>query len=201
MITPYIAKKVILGIISPHGSTDLIHATQNGLVPKLLQIQAANMAGFQLLTQLHQETIIDCIFLLMSIVHFRHDIISLKQFSTNFWIIALFTIPEIVFHWVLFGLQPLNANDLFLLYMTFLHVPNHYYMSWNFIKKQKGETAFLLGLFTMLFLYFGETLNFSNMNIQVLALVKSFVVSHVVYNEKYIHNKKQPIIPDIIKYM
>ena len=201
MITPYIAKKVILGIISPHGSTDLIHATQNGLVPKLLQIQAANMAGFQLMTQLKQEKIIDLIFLLTSILHFRHDFISLKQLSTNFWIMALFTLPEIVFHWVLFGIPSLNVSDLFLLYMTFLHVPNHYYMSWNFIKKQKKETAFLVGLFSMLFLYFGETLHFSNMNIQVLALVKSFVVSHVVYNEKYIHNKKQPIIPSIIKYI
>uniref|UniRef100_A0A6C0B8S1 Uncharacterized protein n=1 Tax=viral metagenome TaxID=1070528 RepID=A0A6C0B8S1_9ZZZZ len=200
MITPYIAKKIILGIISPHGSTDLIHATQNGLVPKLLQIQAANMAGFQLLTQLHQDKIVDILFLLMSLVHFRHDIISLKQLSTNFWILALFTLPEIVFHWVLFGIPSLNASDLFLLYMTFLHVPNHYYMSWNFIKKQKGETAFLLGLFTMLFLYFGEALNFSNMNIQVLALVKSFVVSHVVYNEKYVY-KNRSMIPGIIKYM
>jgi hypothetical protein len=200
MIPPYIAKKVILGIISPHGSTDLIHATQNDLVPKLMQIQIANIAGFQLLTQLNQDKIIDLIFFFMSIVHFRHDFINLKQLSTNFWILALFTLPEIIFHWVLFGLPSLNMSDLFLLYMTFLHVPNHYYMSWNFIKKQKKQTAFLVCLFSMLFLYFGETLNFSNMNMQLLALVKSFIVSHIVYNEKYVY-KSQPIIPNIIKYM
>jgi len=201
MIPPYIAKKVILGIISPHGSTDLIHATQNDLVPKLIQIQATNMVGFQLLTQLNQDKIVDLIFLLMSLLHFRHDIISLKRLPTNFWIVTLFTLPEIVFHWVLFGLPSLNMGDLFLLYMTFLHVPNHYYMSWNFIKKQKKETAFLISLFSMLFLYFGEIINFSNMNTQVLNLVKSIVISHIVYNEKYVHKRTLPMIPNIIKYM
>lgn len=200
MIPPYIAKKVILGIISPHGSTDLIHATQNALVPKLMQIQAANIAGFQLMTQLNQDKMIDLIFFFMSIVHFRHDFARLKELPTNFWIMSLFTLPELVFHWVLFGLPSFNTSDLFLLYMTFLHVPNHYYMSWNFIKKQKKQTVFLVGLFSMLFLYFGENLNFLNMNMQLLNLAKSFVVSHIVYNEKYVH-KRNPVFSEIVKYM
>jgi len=198
LIPATIAKNVVLGVISPHGSTDLIHANQNGLVPKLMQIQAVNIFTAQLLQNLNQGKILDIIFYVSSALHFRHDFITVKNYSKSILLFALFSIPEIAFKWFLIGIPPISLNDVLFFYMIFLHVPNHYRLSWNFIKKQKRETVFLVGLFSMLFLKFGNSVDFSNINI--INTAKSFVISHIIYNERYVHKQKS-ILPNVVKYM
>lgn len=200
LIPSPIVKNIVLGIISPHGSTDLIHASQNGLVPKLMQIQAVNIFTTQLLQRLNQDKILDVIFYLLSALHFRHDFITVKNYSKSILLFALFSLPEVVFMWFVVGIPKFSLNDVLLFYMTFLHVPNHYRMSWNFIKKQKRVTVFLVGLFSTLLLKFGNSVEFSNININIINIVKSFVISHIMYNEIYVH-KSNSSLPEIVKYM
>ena len=136
MIIPStIAQKAILGVISPHGSTDIIHASQNGLVPKLFQIQAVNVFITQSLQQLDQGRILDVAFFFLSALHFRHDFRFVKSVPKAALILLMFNIPEFAITWFLCGVPEFNLKDVFLFYMTMIHVPNHYRMSWKFIKK------------------------------------------------------------------
>lgn len=200
LIPAPIVKNIVLGIISPHGSTDLIHAYQNGLVPELMQIQAINIFATQLLHRLNQGKIFDVIFFMLSALHFKHDFIAVKKYSRSILLLSIFSIPEFVFMWVFVGIPKFSLNDMLFFYMAFLHVPNHYRMSWNFIKKQKKQTVLLIGLFSVLFLKFGNSVEFSNININIINLAKSFITSHIIYNEIYVHKPKSSL-PEIIKYM
>jgi len=196
-----IAKKAILGVISPHGSTDLIHASQNGLVPKLFQIQAVNMFITQTLHQLDQGRILDVTFFFLSALHFRHDIKLLNKVPRAALILFLFNVPEFLLTWFLCGIPELNIKDIFLMYMTVVHVPNHYRMSWNFIKKQKGLSALFIGFVSFVFLQFGKYLDMNNLSIEIINLAKAFVISHIIYNERYIHKRKELVLPPVVKYM
>jgi len=201
MIIPSIViKKAILGIISPHGSTDIIHASQNGLVPKLFQIQAVNILITQSLQQLNQGKILDVIFFFLSAVHFRHDLQLLNKIPKAALIIILFNIPEFAITWFLCGVPEFNVKSMLLFYMTMIHVPNHYHMSWSFIKKQKRLTALVVGFVTFIFLQFGKYFDMNNISVKIMNLAKAFVISHIIYNERYIH-KKEVFLPPIVKYM
>jgi hypothetical protein len=201
MIIPStIAQKAILGVISPHGSTDIIHASQNGLVPKLFQIQAVNVFITQSLQQLDQGRILDVAFFFLSAMHFRHDFRLVKSVPKAAFILFLFNVPEFAITWFLCGVPEFNLKDIFLFYMTMIHVPNHYRMSWKFIKKQKRVTALLVGFVTFIFLQFGKYLDMNNISVELMNLAKAFVISHIIYNERYVH-KKELILPPIVKYM
>lgn len=201
MIIPVnIAKNAILTIVSPHGSTDLIHASQNGLVPKLFQIQAINMFIAQTLQQLNQGRILDVAFFFLSALHFRHDFRVVKKIPNAAIILFLFNIPEFAITWFLCGVPEFNAKDILLTYMTLVHVPNHYRMSWKFIKKQKRLTALLVGFVTLVFLQLGKYLDMNNIGVELMNLAKVFVISHIIYNERYVH-KKELLLPPIVKYM
>jgi hypothetical protein len=201
MIIPAnIAKKAILGVISPHGSTDLIHASQNGLVPKLFQIQAVNVFITQVLQQLNQGRILDVAFFFLSAMHFRHDLRIVKSIPKAALILFLFNVPEFAITWFLCGVPEFNLKDVFLFYMTMIHVPNHYRMSWKFIKKQKRLTALLVGSATFIFLQFGKYLDMNNISVELVNLAKAFVISHIIYNERYVY-KKELFLPPIVKYI
>jgi hypothetical protein len=201
MIIPStIAQKAILGVISPHGSTDIIHASQNGLVPKLFQIQAANVFITQTLQHLDKGRILDVAFFFLSVLHFRHDLRLVKNVPKAAFILLLFNVPEFAITSFLCGVPEFNLKDLFLFYMTLIHVPNHYRMSWNFIKKQKRITSLLIGFVTFIFLQVGKYLDMNNISAELMNLAKAFVMSHIIYNERYVHKKKL-FLPPIVKYM
>jgi hypothetical protein len=201
MIIPTnIAQKAILGVISPHGSTDIIHASQNGLVPKLFQIQAVNVFITQSLQQLDQGRILDVAFFFLSALHFRHDFRFVKSVPKAALILLMFNIPEFAITWFLCGVPEFKMKDVFLFYMTIIHVPNHYRMSWQFIKKQKRLTALLVGFVTFIFLQLGKYLDMNNISVELVNLAKAFVISHIIYNERYVH-KKELFLPQIVKYM
>jgi len=182
LLYPPIAKKLILGLIAPHGSTDIIHASQNKLVSKLFQIQAANLVGVQLLSMLNDGKVLDIVFLFFSVIHFRHDVSVLKK-------IPPFIAVLLLSNFALFGIPTVSFDDIFFLYMVFLHVPNHYIMNWNFIKKQKAESFFIVGLFSMIFLLSENNIDFSNINMNLMNAGKAFILSHIMYNEKYVYKK------------
>ena len=179
LLYPPIAKKLILGLIAPHGATDIIHASQNKLVSKLFQIQAANLVGVQLLSMLNDGKVLDIVFLFFSVIHFRHDFKKIPPF------VAVLLMSNFALLWV----PTLSFDDIFFFYMVFLHVPNHYIMNWNFIKKQKGATLFVVGMVSMIFLLSENNIDFSNINITLMNAGKAFILSHIMYNEKYVYKK------------
>jgi len=181
-----IAKKLILGLIAPHGATDIIHASQNKLVGKLFQIQAANLVGVQFMSMLNGGKLLDIVFLFLSVIHFRHDIKKIPPFVA---LLLLYKTPGYLFKFSLLGLPTISFNDFLFFYMVFLHVPNHYIMNWNFIKKQKKATLFVVGLVSMIFLGLENSINFTNVNRHVMNVGKAFIVSHIIYNEKYVYKK------------
>lgn len=202
LIPSQIVKAAVLGIISPHGATDLVHAMQENRVKNLFQIQAANIFGNQLLYKLDQQALSNIIFFALSAAHFRHDLAAIRKVPKLLLLYILLNVPEIVFSLYLFGIPELNLKDLFLLYMTFIHVPNHYRTSWSFIKNQKKFSAALVLTFTAAFLFFGKFIDLSNMNVNVFNLGRSFVTSHIIYNEFYVHKKHDTLnLPRIVKYM
>ena len=200
LIPSQIVKAAVLGVISPHGATDLVHAMQENRVKNLFQIQAANIFGNQLLYKLNQQSLSNIIFFALSAIHFRRDLEVIRTAPKLLLLYVLLNVPEIVFSLYLFGIPKLNFKDLFLLYMTFIHVPNHYRMSWKFIKNKKRFSAALVLSFTFAFLHFGKFIDLSNMNANIFNLARSFVASHIIYNEMYVH-KKREIFPPIVQYM
>jgi hypothetical protein len=193
LISAPIVKATVLGIISPHGVTDLVHAAQSHRVKKLFQIQAANVLGNQLLHSANLGSIVNAIFFISSAIHFRHDFNLLNKIPNAFIILLFFNIPEMILNLFLFGFPNITVEDAFFLYMTFIHVPNHYRMSWSFIKKQKVLSGFLVFLLGATFLYLGKFINYTNVNPAIKIAVKSFIISHIMYNELYIH-KTVPVI-------
>ena len=200
IIPPTIIKTAVLGIIAPHGATDLVHALQERRVAQLFQIQAANILGNQLLYKLDQQVISNIIFFALSAMHFRRDLEVVRRAPKLLLLYLLLNVPEIAVSLYLFGIPELNLKDLFLLYMTFIHVPNHYRMSWSFIKNKKRFSAALVLSFTFAFLHFGKFIDLSNMNANIFNLARSFVTSHIIYNEMYVHKKREPL-PPIVQYM
>ena len=200
LIPVNIAKNAILGVISPHGSTDIIHAYQNGLVSKLFQIQFVNVFITQALQQFDQVRILDVAFFFLSALHFRHDFRLVEKVPKAVIILFLFNVPEYLLTWFLCGVPEFNVKNVFLFYMTCIHVPNHYRMSWKFIKKQKRLTSLVIGFVTFIFLQFGKFLDMNNISIELINISKALIISHIIYNERYIH-KKEPLIPPLVKYM
>lgn len=200
LIPTNIVKKVILGVISPHGSTDIIHAYQNGLVPKFFQIQFVNVFITQILQQFDQVKIMDVAFFFLSALHFRHDFRLIEKVPKALIILFLFNVPEYIITWFLCGVPEFSVKNVFIFYMTFIHVPNHYRMSWNFIKNQKRVTALLIGFVTCIFLHFGKFLDMNNISVELMNISKALIISHIIYNERYVH-KKQPLLPPLVKYM
>lgn len=186
LLYPPIAKKLILGFIAPHGATDIIHASQNKLVGKLFQIQAANLVGVQFMSMLNDGKVLDIVFLFFSVIHFRHDFKKIPPFVA---FVVLSKFSEILFKFSLLGVPTLSFDDIFFFYMVFLHVPNHYIMNWNFIKKQKGESFFIVGLFSIIFLLSENNIDLSNINMNLMNVGKAFILSHIMYNEKYVYKK------------
>ena len=76
-------------------------------------------------------------------------------------------------------------HDIFYLYMTCLHVPNHYKFNYKYIKKNIFINIFLIGLFT-----YGINIldNYILYTSFIRNIIKNIVISHILYQELYVHN-------------
>lgn len=159
-------------IIAPHGITDIVHACHNNKVKSLL----LTYSGIPLIGQLchlsHLDDVWYGIFFISSIVHFHHDF---SIFASKIQYLAS-TLLVLFF---------MGSDTLlpFFLYMITIHVPNHYQISWPFVKFNVSMTIFLVGLCSV-----ANAFTMTNVNESNISLVLSIVIAHIVYEEMQIHN-------------
>jgi hypothetical protein len=105
-------------------------------------------------------------------------------------------IPEIGNQTVLSALMLLAfltfEPSLFLYYMIFIHVPNHYLMNWSLLSKHKKYSIIVIALTTMISIIAGETSGIMESHM-VETISKGLIISHILYEETYIF-KSLPFI-------
>ena len=175
MIIPssFVKTKILTTIIAPHGITNLIHGIQCKKMKPLLAINTLCVSGSVLSGNTHH--INDIIFLIGSVVHFRHDFEFLQKNQKITTMCSIFII-------FLFSLY----NDLFFPYMTGLHVPNHYANNWEYIKQNKFRNLTIILGFTIITTLFGNNIIYHP---DILyQIYKGIVISHVIYEECFVLN-------------
>ena len=170
-----VVKKMIHGIIAPHGMTDLIHAQQNNLLKELYTINLTSVVSSLGFNYFHLDNILLGLFFISSIIHFRHDMPEIKHIP-RFLLSAFF---------IFFSL--FISKELLLFYMLIIHVPHHYMMHNNYLKKEGMKSFLTILIPTFLFLFIGEELEYSRL---VVNLGEGIVISHILYEELFIHKNK-----------
>jgi len=163
-------------IIAPHGITDLIHAHHNDLIKPLLQIYGATFTASQILHITHLDIATHILFAVASIAHFRHDLSQLYMYRK--------TIDPVYLSTLFVLLTPLLGTEAFTCYMVLIHVPRHYIKSMSFLKEYVKEFHILLAIVSVISFYIYEKIGYMN----VLPSLEALVISHVLYNEKFVDN-------------
>tara|TARA_Y100000389_G_scaffold200382_1_gene240667 strand:+ start:803 stop:1360 length:558 start_codon:yes stop_codon:yes gene_type:complete len=181
MILPsyYIKNKILAGIVAPHGITDLIHASQNNKTQELLSMNAACVLTSIGLSQ--NEIAIDVlniVFIGTSVIHFRHDFPVL--YKKNYQELQGFVLSFISI--ITFVIN----HNLFFYYMCLIHVPKHYYFNRNIINKNMAvNLSFILSFTLLLFMLGAYDIAYTS---YLYPFYKGIVISHVFYQEAYVHN-------------
>lgn len=180
LITNPITRTIITGIIAPHGITDLVHAKENKLLPELYTINIVSVLGtFALDT--NAKIILDILFYTTACYHFRNDMPKIPEIGNQTVLSALMLLAFLTF-------EP----SLFLYYMIFIHVPNHYLMNWSLLSKHKKYSIIVIALTTMISIIAGETSGVMESHM-VETISKGLIISHILYEETYIF-KSLPFI-------
>jgi uncharacterized membrane protein YhhN len=80
--------------------------------------------------------------------------------------------------------------------MVIVHVPNHYRLNWQYIKKGKSFNIPFLIFITALFSYAGDIILNNYLTSYVVDMAKGFVVAHILYNELHVFHKPLYSIED-----
>ena len=172
LLTNPIIRGIVTGIIAPHGITDLVHAKKYQLLPELYGINICSVLATIGLDYSHSDALLNFIFFSTAIFHFRNDMPKLEfanqSITSTMMILSFFTINP----------------KLFLFYMIFIHVPNHYLMNWELLKENKEKSIMLLSITTLISMIIGDTPIIENHIIEVIA--KGLIISHIIYEEAYI---------------
>lgn len=180
LITNPITRTIITGIIAPHGITDLVHAKENKLLPELYTMNIVSVLGtFALDT--NAKIILDILFYTSACYHFRNDMPKIPEIGNQTVLSALMLLAFLTF-------EP----SLFLYYMIFIHVPNHYLMNWSLLSKHKKYSIIVIALTTMISIIAGETSGIMESHM-VETISKGLIISHILYEETYIF-KSLPFI-------
>lgn len=178
---------LIKNIIAPHGITDLTHSVMNNNYEKLFEIQKTTLIFSEIVTNFfHANTFYDLLFFAATSYHFRND------FKNVF--IEDIKIPKIITSVVFIGtcisidkIIPFEiGSDLLILFMSFIHVPNHYRNNWKHIQKDPVFSYLVIFIFTC---FINGATNFNEyliFNEQLLIFFKSIIISHIIYSEKYV---------------
>lgn len=180
LIPDPITRTIITGIIAPHGVTDLVHARENKLLPELYTINIVSVLGtFAMDT--NAKLLLDIIFYASACYHFRNDMPKIPEMANQTVFSALMLLAFLTFD-----------PSLFLYYMIFIHVPNHYLMSWSVLSKHKKYSIIVIAVTTMISIIAGETQGIIESHI-VETISKGLIVSHILYEETFIF-KSLPFI-------
>lgn len=175
----HIKHKILTDVVAPHGITDLLHAVQNNNTRNLLSMNTFCVLSSFGLSQNEVTTFgLNLLFIVSSVVHFRHDFPVLFKCDDN-------KVQQFVLSFMTIFTFLINHN-VFFYYMCFIHVPNHYYFNRQVIAKRKLINLSFILSFT-LFLSFVGSYQFA-LNPSFYPLYKGIVISHVMYQEIYIHN-------------
>lgn len=176
LLKPRIINFLTTGIIAPHGMTDWIHALQTQNVEALLKINAVSTGSFLIMHQTGHERILNILFYLFSTLHFQHDM-PFKISSLRYFAVQLLFLSS--------GLD----LDLLYFFMILIHVPHHYMINWKYISKTPLK-SFLILAFSTFFMVNAEKFNLNNTDFMqpiYYDALKGIVVSHIIYQELFIH--------------
>lgn len=175
MILP-IQKHLLTAVIAPHGITDIIHSAQHNTTSELVGLHGLTCASSWFLSH-HNTMILDEVFIVTSIVHFRHDMPDFRELY----------LPKFVLSGLLLMLSIHHDPNILFRYMVLMHVPNHYIMNWKFIRKNPHQNIGLVVVFSLLLVFLGESFPWMFESKLLFDMSKGIIISHVLYNEKHIH--------------
>lgn len=186
LLTKKFIAAAVSGIVSPHGMTDYIHAKKFGYLQQLYKINLGIVSSGIVLNQFQLQHFVHYAFIVSSIIHFRNDMPSIPYKYNKSIQLMFSTIFVTSMHFV--------PPEYFVLYMLFIHTPNHYRIAWSYIKDNLEETLVLvLGIGFIL-----SQLNFiENTPAVFLNVIQTLVISHIVYQEKYVFQEYQQLVNNI----
>lgn len=155
----YISTFIINKIIVPHGITDFTHSIQTNKLDLLFGIYVSNILLSPIL-----EPIYNPLLYVGSIIHFKKDIQNPFLFVE--------TLRQIHLHG-----KTNRSMCILYLFMLFIHIPNHYKEHLWHMKQQKWLNGISI-LFMM-----GISSYFYPIHKPYIRFIKSFVLSHIIYNE------------------
>lgn len=173
---PFIAYNIIIG---PHGIIDLLYAYEYKKVFQLVSVYSLNSFFIRWLHIKKYETVINSIFLTMSAIHFRNDVPIDNKY------IQLFVSTLFILNLKIIGLP------LFLLYMCLLHVPNHYLTYKELISSYKYLSYLIISSVSILLCNNQHHIENSSW------LIKSVIISHILFEELYSKEKHKNILNHI----
>jgi hypothetical protein len=176
--------KAVTCIIAPHGMTDYIHAKKFGYLEELYKINLSMITGCLLLNRCNIYHITQTCFLFASVIHFRNDMpLILNKKALQLAFSAIFV-----------GSLHFLPSEYLVLYMIFVHVPNHYRLAWNYVKDNLEETIFLI---VSIGAILSKINRIDNVAQDVLAFVQTVVISHIIYQEKYVFPEYTKLVENL----
>ena len=175
ILNPLLLKQLTTTIIGPHGITDLIHANQTNNLPELYQINAITAGTSLIMDHYHMVPVLDAAFFISSIIHFRRDMPEIYKFPRYVWSTMLLAVT-------------IEKSELFFLYMLLVHVPHHYQMNWKYMKKDPRLSFALVVFATITLGHMGTLMGDFIYTDTIVNLSKGIIISHIAYEELYIHN-------------
>lgn len=172
-------------VIAPHGITDYIHAKKYELLPALYKINLAAVAATLLAHMSHCDNLIHYAFMGSAVIHFRNDMPNIGLKNKEKLGFQLLCSTGLVF------IGPIIKWNIFLYYMLFIHVPNHYKMSYDYVKDHMKETVSLVIGFAILL----NSISYNPLeSVEIDWLSKSLVIAHIAYEELYIFDEVPKLI-------
>ena len=104
----------------------------------------------------------------------------------------VFGIPRFIWSSLLISLFS-AYNIAFYPFMILIHVPNHYRINWQYIKKNLLRNIQFLFLFTLFSSFFGDFIFDNLLTGYVIDMAKGIVIAHIIYEELHIH-KDLPLL-------
>ena len=118
------------------------------------------------------------LFVSSSVIHFRRDFHILNNKFLQYLLSSIIVYVNIF------------SDKIIYFYLTLFHVPNHYINVWNDLLVNKYKSFFIISLFTFFSLitsyYLVDEVRMKNNLLK--DLLKGFIVAHVIYQEKFVHN-------------
>jgi len=172
---PPIHRHILSAVIAPHGITDIIHAAHYNMTKEVVALNGASITASWFLSD-NIPLLLDEAFIVASIVHFRHDMPVIAR------------IPRYAMSGALLLTSIQYDPNILFGFMVLLHVPNHYKTNWKFMKDEPYKNIGGVAVFSLLLVFFVEYFPGLIQSKLLFDISKGVVVSHVIYNEKYIHN-------------